>query len=98
MVLFFFLIYDVEFISAVQQSEIALCVCIPPLSCASLPPLHPSPLGHSEHQAELPVVCGNFSVSAAYHPDHDLSFFLGLRPRGPLVAFFSPHLTLHHKG
>ena len=44
----FVLLYDVELVSAVQQSEVALCVHVSPRSCAPLPALHPTPLGHSQ--------------------------------------------------
>ena len=78
----FVLLYDVELVSAVQQSEVALCVQVSPL--LRLPP---SPAPHAsrsftEHHAELPVLHRNFlpaiyfiygSVSAACHPDHNFS-------------------------
>ena len=65
---FFFLIggklfYSVGLVSAIQQSESAISILMPPLSWTpSQPPGKPTPLGHHRARVELPVLCSIFPL------------------------------------
>ena len=58
------MLYNVVLVSAVEQSESAICIYISPLSWASLPhPLIPPLQVITEHRAELPVLYSSFPLA-----------------------------------
>ena len=59
------LLYNVVLVSAVEQSESAVCVhiCPLPLEPPSQPRLHPTPLSHHRPPSWVPVLYGSFPLT-----------------------------------
>ena len=60
------MLYNTVLVSALQQSESAICIHIFPISPPLEPPSrtpYPTPLGDIKHRADLPVLCGSLPLA-----------------------------------